>query len=238
MSEDDKKSVASESNRSGMFERDTGGSLSKYLETFFSLMFPLYSQKKKSNAAFQIILWALFCLVLFTLGLFRVDQGTQIQTALSQAINYVDLSSLGLILGKNSLYLTIAVFVIVFGAFTLQVLSAVFYKELIASQPIVIKITQCLVNILLQVLFIPFVSTAITSFDCFSENSFNENGEVISESFWRADSSLGCFKSIHQIISFVIAIMILIFLLTYSIVVNLLIHNHNPKNGGLFSCPN
>ncbi|KAA6377692.1 MAG: hypothetical protein EZS28_026781 [Streblomastix strix] len=238
MSSDESKSVSSRSSGSGLGERDVGDNIPKYLNIFFSLMFPLYPQKKKSNVAFQIILWALFCIILFTLGLFRIDLGTETQTALSKAINYVDLTSLGLSLGKNSMYVLIVVFVIVFGAFTLQVLSAVFYKELIASQPVVIKITRGLVSILLRVLFIPFVSTAITSFDCYSETTLNESGEGISQSFWRADNSLGCFKSVFQIVSFVIALILLLFLFIYSAVVNLLIYTHNPKNGGFFSCPN
>ncbi|KAA6361181.1 MAG: hypothetical protein EZS28_043292, partial [Streblomastix strix] len=76
--------------------------------------------------------------------------------------------------------------------------------------------TRTIISVLLKVLLIPFVSTAITSFDCFSETTLNEAGENISQSFWRADNSLGL----------------------YSAMINLLIHNHNPKNGGLFSCPN
>ncbi|KAA6388647.1 MAG: hypothetical protein EZS28_015825, partial [Streblomastix strix] len=73
MSSDESKSVNSQASGSGLGERDVSDNIPKHLDIFFSLMFPLYPQKKKSNAAFQIILWALFCIILFTLGLFRID---------------------------------------------------------------------------------------------------------------------------------------------------------------------
>ncbi|KAA6365838.1 MAG: hypothetical protein EZS28_038635, partial [Streblomastix strix] len=219
-------------------ERDVSDNIPKHLDIFFSLLFPLYPQKKKSNVAFQIILWALFCIILFTLGLFRIDYGTETQTALSKAINYVDLTSLGLSLGKNSMYVLIVVFAIVSGAFILQVVSAVFYKQLIAQQPVVIKITRGLMTILLRGLFIPFVTKAITSFNCNSEATVNEAGQEITQSYWTADKSLGCFKSIFQIVSFIIVFILLLFLFIYSAIVNLLILTHNPKNGSFFSFPN
>ncbi|KAA6393407.1 MAG: hypothetical protein EZS28_011067 [Streblomastix strix] len=238
MSGDESKSINSQGSTFTQGEHDAGDSLSKPQEIFFSLMFPLYPQKKKSSIVFHLILWALFCIILITLGLFRIDLGTQQQTTLSKIINFVDLTSLGLSLGKNYMYLMIAVFIIVLGTLTLQIISAIFYKELIASQPWVISTTKAIVNILVRVLFIPFISTAITSFDCYSETTLNESGQEISQSFWRADNSLGCFKSVFQIVSFALSLIILVFLFIYSAIVNLLIHNHNPKNGGLFSCPN
>ncbi|KAA6380413.1 MAG: hypothetical protein EZS28_024061, partial [Streblomastix strix] len=109
----------------------------------------------------------------------KIDIGTETQTALSKAINYVDLTSLGLSLGKSSTYLTITVFVIVSGAFILQAVSAVFYKQLIVPQPVVNNITQGLMAILLRDLFIPFVTKAITSFDCNSEATVNDAGQEI-----------------------------------------------------------
>jgi hypothetical protein len=79
----------------------------------------------------------------------------------------------------------------------MQVFSAIFYKELIASQPWVISLCRSLVNIILHIFYIPIITTAITSFDCYSESSINEAGELITQSFWRADITLECFKSIY-----------------------------------------
>ncbi|KAA6388332.1 MAG: hypothetical protein EZS28_016142 [Streblomastix strix] len=142
----------------------------------------------------------------------------------------------------NIIFLTFCLFRIDLSTYKQTVLSkvitAIFYKELIASQPWIISLTRGLVNILLRVLFIPIISTAITSFDCYSEQYVSEAGEEITQSFWRADSTLICFSSIYQYISFALSLIILVFLFIYSAVVNLLIFNHNPKNGGLFSCPN
>jgi cytochrome c biogenesis factor len=108
----------------------------------------------------------------------------------------VDLSSVGLMMGKNSIFLTVGMFVIVFGLLFMQVAAAVFYKELIASQPWFITLTSSFVNVTLRVLFIPIITTAITSFDCYTENSINDVGETLTISIWRADTTLGCFKSI------------------------------------------
>ncbi|KAA6342003.1 MAG: hypothetical protein EZS28_052423 [Streblomastix strix] len=64
--------------------------------------------------------------------------------------------------------------------------------------------------ILLRDLFIPFVTKAITSFDCNSEATVNEAGQEITQSYWTADKSLGCFKSIFQIVSFIIVFILLL----------------------------
>ncbi|KAA6375358.1 MAG: hypothetical protein EZS28_029114, partial [Streblomastix strix] len=97
---DESKSVNSQMSGSGIAEGDDGEHMHKYHERF--------------------------CIILFTLRLLRIVLETEIQTVLSKAINYIILTSLGLSLGKNSIYLTIAIFIVVSGAFILQVVSAVF----------------------------------------------------------------------------------------------------------------
>lgn len=92
----------------------------------------------------------------------------------SKAINYVDLTSLGLSLGKNSIYVLIAVFVIVFGGFLSQILSIAFYTKLIVSYPVGIEITRSGMHILFWVLFISFVSKSIILFDFYSETTLNK----------------------------------------------------------------
>ncbi|KAA6384144.1 MAG: hypothetical protein EZS28_020329 [Streblomastix strix] len=110
----------------------------------------------------------------------------------SKAINYVDLTSLGLSLGKNSIYVLIAVFVIVFGGFLSQILSIAFYTKLIVSYPVGIEITR-------------------------SETTLNK----LKKEF------LNCFgqQIIHQDVS-------------KAAVVNILVHNRNPKTWRFFNCPN
>ncbi|KAA6396151.1 MAG: hypothetical protein EZS28_008322 [Streblomastix strix] len=121
---------------------------------FFSIFFPLFHQSHKPNAFINVMFWIIFTIQLIALALFRIDNSTQAQTALSRIVNFIDLSSLSLMIGKNSIFLVVV--------------------------------------------------------------QINEAGEQIQISYWRAASDN---------------------IFVYCLAIDLLIFNFNPKNGGLFSCP-
>ncbi|KAA6381906.1 MAG: hypothetical protein EZS28_022567, partial [Streblomastix strix] len=82
-----------------------------------------------------------------------------------------------------------------------------------------------------RMFYIWITNINISSFDCFVD----EDGL----SHWRADPDIICFKDNYlQIVGAVIAIINLIVFFSLSIILNIAIYNHNPKNGGLLSCPN
>ncbi|KAA6388657.1 MAG: hypothetical protein EZS28_015816, partial [Streblomastix strix] len=131
-----------------------------------------------------------------------IENSTQAQTALSRVVNFVDLSSLSLILGKNAIFL-----IVVFLAILIDFL--------------VVLILIC-----------------ITMIDCYDIVTTNEAGEEIRSSYWRAASDNVCMSNIYQIVGLILAVITFIVLLVYCLTIDLLIFNFNPKNGGLFSCPN
>ncbi|KAA6384753.1 MAG: hypothetical protein EZS28_019722 [Streblomastix strix] len=73
--------------------------------------------------------------------------------------------------------------------------------------------------------------------DCYDIITTNEAGEEIITRVWRAASDNICMSSIYQIVGVIIAIITFIVLFVYCLTIDLLIFNFNPKNGGLFSCP-
>ncbi|KAA6401835.1 MAG: hypothetical protein EZS28_002643 [Streblomastix strix] len=75
--------------------------LSQIYEKFFSIFFPLYSQAKRPSSMVPLVLWFVFCVQMVTLALFRIDNSTKQQSILSLIVNFVDFSSISLIVGNN-----------------------------------------------------------------------------------------------------------------------------------------
>ncbi|KAA6364633.1 MAG: hypothetical protein EZS28_039839 [Streblomastix strix] len=111
--------------------------------------------------------------MLVTLGFFRIDHGTEQQTTLSYGLNFINLTSLGLIIGKNEVFVAVGFLIIIDGCITLHGVYALLNKKKVTTQPWVIYVMRWLVSLVIRVLFIPIVSTAITSFDYQSTNEAN-----------------------------------------------------------------
>ncbi|KAA6396306.1 MAG: hypothetical protein EZS28_008169 [Streblomastix strix] len=237
MSGEESMSFTSQGSTMQMGNDDATARLPNYIHVFYQLMFPLYPQRKRDRLSYNIFIWIVNALILLSLSVYRIDTDTNSQTVVSKFVSFVNLTSIGLMLGRNLLYLILVVFVLCLFALFFQILVAVFYKEIISSQPWIITATSIYINVILRIGLIPAITTAITSFDCFSESSIDDQGNQISQSFWRANNSLGCFKDTFQIVTFVVSIILLLYLIIYGILINIMIYNHNPKHGGLFSTP-
>jgi hypothetical protein len=98
-------------------------------------------------------------------------------------------------------------------------------------QPWVLTFLRACVEILLSVLYIPLISNAITTFDCF----IDEDGK----NYWRADRTIVCLSgNMFQIIGALLGMLFLIILITYAVIIRIFIFNHNPKSYSIFTCRN
>ncbi|KAA6388655.1 MAG: hypothetical protein EZS28_015818 [Streblomastix strix] len=204
---------------------------------FFSILYPLFHQQRKPNAFLTVLLWVIFCIQMVAVALFRIDNSTQAQTVLSKVVNFVDLSSLSLILGKNSIFLIIGFLIFIMIIFSLLLMCSILFRSILTTQPWIITLVRILHDILLRILYIPIASVCITMIDCYKTIDTNELGEKIITKVWRAASDNVCMSNIYQIVGLILTVIALIILLVYCGTIDLLIFNFNPKNGGLFSCP-
>ncbi|KAA6362888.1 MAG: hypothetical protein EZS28_041585, partial [Streblomastix strix] len=125
-------------------------------------------------------------------------------------------------------YLALGFVVIIIAVTSYQIVCAVLFRQIVASQPWVIALLRITVDILTKILYIPIITNFITTFDCyFDEDTHN---------YWRPAPTIQCLSGdILQIASTFVSILFLIILFTYTIIVNLFIFPHNPRHGGLFS---
>ncbi|KAA6356182.1 MAG: hypothetical protein EZS28_048291, partial [Streblomastix strix] len=114
-------------------------------------------------------------------------------------LNFINLTSVGLIIGKNEVFLAVGFLIIFGGCITLHGVCALLYKEIVTTQPWVIYVMRWLVSLVIRVLFIPIVSTAIASFDCYTEISIGEDGQSIKTIIWRGDITLKCVTNAYQL---------------------------------------
>ncbi|KAA6394042.1 MAG: hypothetical protein EZS28_010431 [Streblomastix strix] len=203
----------------------------------FSITFPLFNHPKKPNSFQPVFLWVIFCIQLVAIALFRIDNSTQAQTALSRVVNFIDLSSLSIILGKNSIFLVLGFLIMIILLFALLLICSFLFRTILAKQPWIITFNRILHNILIHILCIPIASVCITMIDCYNIIDTNEAGEEIITRVWRAASDNICMSHIYQIVGLILAIITFLILLVYCGTIDLLIYNFNPKNGGLLSCP-
>ncbi|KAA6356393.1 MAG: hypothetical protein EZS28_048081, partial [Streblomastix strix] len=145
---------------------------SHWEEIFSDFFFPLYYQPKHKNKSYQLILWFLSLLELLSLSFFRIDIGSNKQSIVSFYIGFVDLSSLGLVIGQGAEFLAIILMVIVAAVAVFQGIAAVLYRQIITTQPWILTFLQVLVDLLMRVFYIPFIHSFITTFDCYED----ENG--------------------------------------------------------------
>ncbi|KAA6354647.1 MAG: hypothetical protein EZS28_049826, partial [Streblomastix strix] len=209
----------------------------KFELQFFTIFFPLFRQTRKPNSFFPVFFWVLLIIQLISLALFRIDNSTQSQSALSEVVNYIDLSSLSLKVGKYSIYLVAGFLNLLIIFFILLMICAYFFRHIVETQPWFITFVRVLHDVLLRVLSIPIASVCITMFDCYNIIETNEAGEEIKISVWRAANDNICMGSMYQVVGTVLAAFTFTIVVVYCCTIDLLIYNHNPKNGGLFSCP-
>ncbi|KAA6355975.1 MAG: hypothetical protein EZS28_048498, partial [Streblomastix strix] len=104
-------------------------------------------------------------------------------------------------------------------------------RHKLSNQPWLLTFLRTFIQIKQRMLYIWITNINISSFDCYND----EDGL----SHWRAAPDIICFKSdVLQIVGAIIAIINLVIFFSLSAVINITIFNHNPKNGGLLSCPN
>ncbi|KAA6390002.1 MAG: hypothetical protein EZS28_014468 [Streblomastix strix] len=143
----DEKRSSAPSTASTRIETFTKASYSdKAEQVFFAFLMPLFNQQRREVPVLAAILWAFKLVEIIALAIFRVDSGTNLQYGFSKVVNFASGTSIGMALGK---YSPIIVFICVF------VLLAVIAEQII--------------QILLTALYIPFISNAITTFDCFKD---------------------------------------------------------------------
>ncbi|KAA6388988.1 MAG: hypothetical protein EZS28_015486, partial [Streblomastix strix] len=228
---EEEKSQASvrSGNQGGTMQGDT---FSKVDEIIFSFIFPLYEQKKRQTTyVYRIIMIIWEIIQMFALSLYSVDEGTNEVDRISKVVGYLDGSQLSLILGKFMPYLNIVIFGLELAMIILIVVCCFFLRYILANQPWLLTFLRAYIEVKQRMLYIWITNINISSFDCY----IDEDGL----SHWRADNDILCFKSdILQIIGSVIAIINLIIFFAMSVILNVSIYNHNPKNGGLLSCPN
>lgn len=97
---------------------------------------------------------------------------------------------------------------------------------------------RSLVSLIIDVLVIPIVSTANTSFDYYSKISYGEDELNFKTVIYLEDIILKFLTETYQIVPFLISIIMHLVLFVYWIINVLFIFNRNPKNGELFSKSN
>ncbi|KAA6385768.1 MAG: hypothetical protein EZS28_018706 [Streblomastix strix] len=164
------------------------------------------------------------------LSFYRVDVGTNQIGKISAYIGYLDGSQLSLVLKGIMPFLNIGIFVLELSMIGLIVSCCFLFRFIIASQPWVLSFLRGFIQVKQRMLYIWITNINISSFDCFKD--------LDGLSYWRADNTVICFNNnIFQIVGAVIAIINLIIFFSMSFVLNTVIYNHNPKNGGLLSIP-
>ncbi|KAA6358325.1 MAG: hypothetical protein EZS28_046148 [Streblomastix strix] len=210
---------------------------SKADEILFSILFPLYSQKKNPNDAYDFILWLIGCIQLFTLAFFRIDMSIYAPSQISKFINLVDLSSLAYVVGKSSIYISIAFCLIPIIVISMELIIASLHRNIITSQPWIIRMMQTIIDIYLRVLFIPSLNMMISTFDYFVVHEIAPDGSQVDRIFWLGLINIRClYENAIVIVSVVLSIFLLFVILFYNTTIQLFIFNHNQKNGGLFGC--
>ncbi|KAK2963386.1 hypothetical protein BLNAU_1428 [Blattamonas nauphoetae] len=105
---DENKSVSSVASSGPLLDLDQDQFKPRDI-TLFSLFYPLFKQEKHPRSAWERIRYCVVTLELLTLAFFHVNPKTRLQTTLSKAINFVDLSSLQFILAENLSIVSVAI---------------------------------------------------------------------------------------------------------------------------------
>ncbi|KAA6379106.1 MAG: hypothetical protein EZS28_025366, partial [Streblomastix strix] len=229
--QDEKRSTAPSTQSSRVESFAKASKSDKAEQILFTLLLPLYDQPRRKVPFLTMILWAFRLIEMIILALFHIDSGTSLQTGFSKVVNFASGISIGFSMGKHAPIILITAFVLLILVIAAQVICTILYQKIVAMQPWILSLTQSCVEILLTALYIPFISNAITTFDCFKD----EEGKNI----WRADITIQCLNgNILHIIGFIIGIVFLITFLIYSVLIRTFIFNFNPKSYSLFTCRN
>ncbi|KAK2960695.1 putative hemerythrin [Blattamonas nauphoetae] len=197
----------------------------------FSFFYPLSMQRKHPNPGWEWVKYALVTLEMITLAFFCVDRTTHLQTTISKGINFVDFSSFQYILPPYFSFVSIGLLAYIVLLILYLLIGAVLHTQLIGKQPWVISLVRMIVEVTMTILLIPLLNMAIHQFDCHigTDDSLYFRGTTIS-----AFSD----QPIPQAIGFALSIVFCVILFAMMFMYYLLIYQHNPKYGGMFSMPN
>ncbi|KAA6374762.1 MAG: hypothetical protein EZS28_029711 [Streblomastix strix] len=164
------------------------------------------------------------------LSFYRVDVVTNQIGKISAIVGYLDGSQLFRKLKSIIPFLNIGIFVLELAMIGMMCACCFIFRFIIASQPSGLSFLRDFIQVKQRMQYIWIANINVSSFDCFKD--------LDGLSYWRADNTVICLNNnIFQIVSAVIAIINLIIFFSKSFVLNTVIYNHNPKNGGLLSNP-
>ncbi|KAH7827138.1 uncharacterized protein MONOS_12628 [Monocercomonoides exilis] len=187
------------STSSGMMSEYSQAEGFNKLETIgFSIFTPLYNQPKHPNRKWEIFF---ICFL----------DGTSLGYVAGSAVSIVAMAFLSYFI------LLVAYLLLVVG----------FQGAIAKSQPWIISLLRWLVNFTYTILFIPFISLCISTFDC-----YESEGQMVHRGY----DSTSVIKLL-PLLGFSVAIVVLTYLLITSFLINNMIYNHNPKHGGFWSSP-
>ncbi|KAA6391124.1 MAG: hypothetical protein EZS28_013351 [Streblomastix strix] len=148
-------SYTSQGSTMQMGNDDATSRLINYIHVFYQLVFNLYPQREQDRLSYNNFIQVVNVFVLLSLYAYRIDTDTNSQTVVSQFVSFVNLSSIGLMLGRNLLYLIFVAFKLCLFVLFFQFLVAVFYKEIISSQPWIITASSIYINVIFRISLIP-----------------------------------------------------------------------------------
>ncbi|KAA6401417.1 MAG: hypothetical protein EZS28_003056 [Streblomastix strix] len=232
MAQQDEKRSTAPSTQSTRVESFAKASKSDKVESLlFTLLLPLYDQPRRELPVLTMILWVFKFVEMIAFALFRTDPGTNKQPGFSMVVNFASGTSIGLAMGKLAPIISILALVLLIIVIAAQVICTMLYQPIIQMQPWILSVLRGCVETLLSALYIPLITNAITTFDCFKD----EEGKNI----WRADVTIQCLSgNVLHIIGFIIGIVFLLCYLSYSVVIRIFIFNYNPKSYSIFTCKN
>ncbi|KAK2943718.1 hypothetical protein BLNAU_21369 [Blattamonas nauphoetae] len=226
---DDKKSVSSVGS-TGHFQTLNEDQFKARDTALFTFFFTLSKQRKHPNPGWEWVKYALVTLEMITLAFFCVNRTTHLQTSISKGINFVDFSSFQDILPPYFSFVSIGLLAFIVLLIIYLLIVVFLYPLLVRKQPWVISLIRMIVEVTMTILLIPLLNMAIHQFDCHIGTD---------DSLYFCGTTISAFSDepIPQAIGFALSIVFCVLLFAMLIMYYLLIFQHNPKYGGMFSMP-
>ncbi|KAA6380952.1 MAG: hypothetical protein EZS28_023521 [Streblomastix strix] len=158
----------------------------------------------------------------------------------SQILKFINLavfSSLAYVVGKSSIYISIAFCLIPIIIITMELIITSLHRIINTSQPCIIYIMQTIIAVCLQVLFIPSLNRIISTFDYFVVHEIALDGSQLNGIFWLGLNNIRYLSG--KAIEIILAVLSTIFILViffYNSTIQPFKFNHKLNSGGLFEC--
>jgi hypothetical protein len=153
-----------------------------------------------------------------------VDNHTGTVFPISFFLNFVDFTSIPFVLGKFQFFLELGCFVYLILLIIYTIICAIFFRQIMASQPWLVWLLHGFYEFTFKVLYIPLITIPISSFDCY-HNSFGEH-------IVRMSGDTSCVSgSLLQLITMIFSIVHLLLFLIFTCIISLCIYPHNCKKG-------